>query len=395
MRPECGLDIGAALNEAREARGISLEQAANDTRISLRFLEALESEEFDELPAPVYVRGFLRSYANYLGVDPQPLIEELAVRETGAGYAARPGASGGYMPSPVTAQRRQASSNPFRPQAPVPIPENVTPFPDPADGEPPDGDAWDDEPDGSYIDDTAYRAPWPGENASPTVRHESRTAGLLLEREALPGGGGGRGGIIVAAIALVIIGALAVFFLAGGDGDSPAAAPGSPTPAGSATQGTVIEVRTPTAPSGSATAEGSPGASRTPSTTASPGTTGTTTPAATATGTPSAGTATPGSAATTAPTATATFAPPTATPVPPTPTPVPPTPTATTIAHPLSYSECTSVPATGERDCGSPPFRVVCGPAGWFIDLAPIFPAESFGWDVRSSDTLGGADNVC
>ncbi|MCO5200937.1 MAG: helix-turn-helix domain-containing protein, partial [Chloroflexi bacterium] len=69
--------IGETLRLTREHRGLSIEQVAQDTRISVRFLEALEAEQFDELPAPVYVRGFLRSYANYLKIDAQPLLDSL------------------------------------------------------------------------------------------------------------------------------------------------------------------------------------------------------------------------------------------------------------------------------------------------------------------------------
>jgi hypothetical protein len=69
--------VGTALRDARLRRGISIEQAAQDTRIALRFLQALEAEAWDRIPAPVYVRGFLRSYAAYLRLDPQELLEDL------------------------------------------------------------------------------------------------------------------------------------------------------------------------------------------------------------------------------------------------------------------------------------------------------------------------------
>ena len=69
--------IGSTLRSARVQRGLTIEQAAQDTRISRRFIEAIEAEDFDALPAPVYVRGFLRSYSNYLRVDPQPLLAQL------------------------------------------------------------------------------------------------------------------------------------------------------------------------------------------------------------------------------------------------------------------------------------------------------------------------------
>jgi cytoskeletal protein RodZ len=63
--------LGDWLRQRREELGISLEQAEIDTRIRIRYLEALESESFDALPDPVVGRGFLRNYAVYLGLDPK------------------------------------------------------------------------------------------------------------------------------------------------------------------------------------------------------------------------------------------------------------------------------------------------------------------------------------
>lgn len=67
--------IGETLREAREERGLTLEDAAAETRIRRTHLEALEREDFDQLGGDVYVRGFIRSYARALEVDPQPLLE--------------------------------------------------------------------------------------------------------------------------------------------------------------------------------------------------------------------------------------------------------------------------------------------------------------------------------
>jgi transcriptional regulator with XRE-family HTH domain len=64
-------ELGSWLIRAREARGLTLEDAERDTRISRRYLQALEEERFEVIPAPVYARGFLRSYSQYLGLDPQ------------------------------------------------------------------------------------------------------------------------------------------------------------------------------------------------------------------------------------------------------------------------------------------------------------------------------------
>ena len=69
-------EIGRTLREAREARGLSLEEVQADTKIRRKYLQALEEGREDEFPADVYLRGFLRSYANYLGLDGLALVEE-------------------------------------------------------------------------------------------------------------------------------------------------------------------------------------------------------------------------------------------------------------------------------------------------------------------------------
>ena len=66
--------LGETLQRARLARGATLEEAERTTRISRRYLEALENENFGLLPAPVYARGFLRTYARYLGLEPADLL---------------------------------------------------------------------------------------------------------------------------------------------------------------------------------------------------------------------------------------------------------------------------------------------------------------------------------
>jgi cytoskeletal protein RodZ len=66
--------LGEILQRARQERGISIEDAERATRIPRRYLEALEQENLSILPAPVYARGFLRSYSGYLGLDPGQLL---------------------------------------------------------------------------------------------------------------------------------------------------------------------------------------------------------------------------------------------------------------------------------------------------------------------------------
>jgi Helix-turn-helix domain/RodZ C-terminal domain len=69
------ITIGAYLRAGRRKRRVSIERAAEETRIRADFLMRMESDEFDFL-APPYVRGFLRSYANFLRIEAQPLVDE-------------------------------------------------------------------------------------------------------------------------------------------------------------------------------------------------------------------------------------------------------------------------------------------------------------------------------
>jgi transcriptional regulator with XRE-family HTH domain len=66
--------LGETLRRARTAKGSTIEDAERVTRIPRKYLEALELENFGILPAPVYARGFLRSYAGYLGLEPGELL---------------------------------------------------------------------------------------------------------------------------------------------------------------------------------------------------------------------------------------------------------------------------------------------------------------------------------
>ena len=68
--------IGETLRAARLAKGVSLEEAAAATRIRRSALQALETDEYDALPASVYTRGFLVNYTRYLGLHPAEIVEE-------------------------------------------------------------------------------------------------------------------------------------------------------------------------------------------------------------------------------------------------------------------------------------------------------------------------------
>jgi cytoskeletal protein RodZ len=73
--------IGQHLRETRLGLEISLEQAAEETRIRLHYLVALENGDFEQLPSKAHERGFLRAYAEYLGLDPTSLLTNLDQHE--------------------------------------------------------------------------------------------------------------------------------------------------------------------------------------------------------------------------------------------------------------------------------------------------------------------------
>ena len=73
-------EIGISLREARLRQGIELPRVEVDTKIRAKYLRALEEERFEVLPADTYVKGFLRTYAEYLGLDGQLYVDEFNTR---------------------------------------------------------------------------------------------------------------------------------------------------------------------------------------------------------------------------------------------------------------------------------------------------------------------------
>ena len=69
-------DFGTKLKHAREARGVSLRQIADSTKISVGFLEALERNDIARLPGGIFSRSFVRSYALEIGVDPEQAVRD-------------------------------------------------------------------------------------------------------------------------------------------------------------------------------------------------------------------------------------------------------------------------------------------------------------------------------
>jgi cytoskeleton protein RodZ len=73
-------EIGNSLREARSRRAVDINQAEVATKIRAKYLRALEDERFEQLPSQTYVKGFLRTYADYLGLDGQLYVDEFNSR---------------------------------------------------------------------------------------------------------------------------------------------------------------------------------------------------------------------------------------------------------------------------------------------------------------------------
>jgi hypothetical protein len=73
-------EIGNSLREARTRKGFDFPELEQGTKIRAKYLRALEDEAFETLPSATYVKGFLRTYADYLGLDGQLYVDEYNVR---------------------------------------------------------------------------------------------------------------------------------------------------------------------------------------------------------------------------------------------------------------------------------------------------------------------------
>lgn len=106
--------MGQSFRAAREKKRVSLSQAALKTRIKVQHLEAMERDDFSRMPAPIYARGFIKSYSEFLGIDPRPLLEEYNQRHGGA---KRPS-----LPADAKIIKHVPGEEPL-PTGPAPVPE--------------------------------------------------------------------------------------------------------------------------------------------------------------------------------------------------------------------------------------------------------------------------------
>jgi cytoskeletal protein RodZ len=72
--------IGETFKDARDRKGVSPSEAAKATRMKVQHIEAMERDDFSGMAAPAYAKGFIKLYAEYLELDPAPLVQEYLSR---------------------------------------------------------------------------------------------------------------------------------------------------------------------------------------------------------------------------------------------------------------------------------------------------------------------------
>ena len=83
-------EIGNTLREARVRRSITLQQVEEDTKIRVKYVQAMENEDFDVMPGATFVKGFLRTYSEYLSLDPEVMLDEYRSRGVKTGEIQEP-----------------------------------------------------------------------------------------------------------------------------------------------------------------------------------------------------------------------------------------------------------------------------------------------------------------
>jgi cytoskeleton protein RodZ len=104
-------EIGTSLREARLRRQIDFAEAEHGTKIRGKYLRALEDERFELLPSHTYVKGFLRAYAEFLGLDGQLYVDEYNSRFVGGGEDDAPMRAPRRVPAARARRRERRESN--------------------------------------------------------------------------------------------------------------------------------------------------------------------------------------------------------------------------------------------------------------------------------------------
>lgn len=121
--------LGAALKEARMRKKLTASEVAGGTRMKTQTVTALEEEDFDKIAAPIYAKGFIKLYAEFVGLDPQALVAEYVERFLEAKPNPEPAATPEPISVPATEPDLSRRSEAKAPPRPEPVVEEVRPEP--------------------------------------------------------------------------------------------------------------------------------------------------------------------------------------------------------------------------------------------------------------------------
>ncbi len=110
------MELGQYLKSVREQKGISLGEVADITKITIRYLEAIENGQFNLLPGRIFARGFVKSYAKCIGLDPNGVVASFD--SISNAIAKNIGQSLGYRTIRRTITRKAATRPAFKFQMP-------------------------------------------------------------------------------------------------------------------------------------------------------------------------------------------------------------------------------------------------------------------------------------
>src|SRR5829696_5891358 len=105
------LSLGEKLRQAREERGISISEVAEQTRISPLYLEAIDADNYKTLPGGIFNKGFVKSYAKYVGIDEQEALQDYT-RLISTQEGAPSEEPNTYRPEVLTDDRARSSMSP-------------------------------------------------------------------------------------------------------------------------------------------------------------------------------------------------------------------------------------------------------------------------------------------
>jgi cytoskeletal protein RodZ len=114
-------EFGAKFRKARESKELSLDDISNVTKISARMLQAIEAEDFDQLPGGVFNKGFIRAYAKHLGLNSDDAVNEYLACLRQAQIDSHAGWDSGIRPDPRAAKAPLATQSKPAPRVETPV----------------------------------------------------------------------------------------------------------------------------------------------------------------------------------------------------------------------------------------------------------------------------------